>query len=445
MHRSFLPARIAACVGLGLLVAALALPAAAAGSRNGRSGSGGGGDPEVAGEILLKLQRGDQLQPLLAKYSLTLLSRFGSRPIFRVKTPGGQTARDVLPALALEPGVMIAEPNAQHRSPEARANMPWAIGQPGQLTQQWAPAALRLDLAHRASTGAGVRVAVLDTGVDGTHPLLAGRLLPGFDFVDFDTDASESPSGSGNSYGHGTHVAGLVALAAPQARIMPVRVLDNDGVGNAWVLAEALLWAVDPDGNPATDDGAHVINLSLGSLSRTRIMAAIGAVLTCKPQVPDDPIEDRSDAGYAADAARCASGRGAVVIAAAGNDGSAQLNEYPASENAYGLLAVGASRPQQALADFSNSGAWIEIAAPGAGITSAFPGGRWASWSGTSMAAPLVSGVAALLVARDPSLTPRQVLRRMKDTSTTLCGTNIGQLDAAAALGEAARSGWRCP
>ena len=430
---------------LGLLACslALALPAAAAGPKV--RGGGSNGDPELPGEILLKLRSGDALQPLLARYPLTLEGRFGARPIFRLKTIGNTDPRDLLGALSAEPDVMIAETNAQHSSPEARANMPWAIGNPDTFQLQWAPRVMRLTSAQRLSTGAGVRVAVLDTGIDPTHPLFAGRLLPGFDFVDFDNDPTETSSGSGNSRGHGTHVAGLVALVAPQAQIMPVRVLDNDGVGNAWVLAEALLWAVDPDGNPATDDGAHVINLSLGSLSRTRIMAAIGAILTCKPQIPDDPIEDRSDPGYAADAARCASGKGAVVVAAAGNDGSQQVNEYPASEGAYGLLAVGASHWQQTLASFSNSGSWIEIAAPGVGITSSMPGGNWASWSGTSMAAPLVSGVAALLRAREPQLTPKDVIVRLKNTTSVLCGgTNIGQVDAAAALTNVPQPRFRC-
>ncbi len=444
------PARsLAAALAIGLTLSlAAALPAAGAAGASGRkppAASGGpGGDPEMPGEILVKLKTGDALQALLTKYSLTLISRFGARPIFRLKTIGGVNPRDLLPALALEPDVMIAETNAQHSSPEARANMPWAIGNPDSYAVQWAPRVMRLSTAQRLATGAGVRVAVLDTGIDPTHPLFAGRLLPGFDFVDFDNDPTETASGPGNSRGHGTHVAGLVALVAPGAKIMPIRVLDNDGVGNAWVLAEALLWAVDPDGDPATDDGAHVINLSLGSLSRTRIMAAIGAILTCKASVDGDPIEDRSDPGYAGDLARCASGKGAVVIAAAGNDASAQVNEYPASESAYGLLAVGASHWQQRLADFSNTGSWIGIAAPGVGLTSSMPGGGYASWSGTSMASPLVAGVAALLREHEPNLTPKLVIERLRNTASTLCGTQVRQVDATAALTNVPLLPFRC-
>ena len=79
--------------------------------------------------------------------------------------------------------------------------------------------------------------------------------------------------------------------------ILPLRVLDADGVGNAWVLAEAMLYAIDPDGHPATDDGAHVINLSLGSPVCICIMDSIALIASCAPAVPDDAIADRSDPG----------------------------------------------------------------------------------------------------------------------------------------------------
>jgi len=133
-----------------------------------------------------------------------------------------------------------------------------------------------------------------------------------------------------------------------------------------------------------------------------------------------------------------------VVIAAAGNDASSNVNEYPAAEGAYGLMSVGASDSKQRLAAFSNSGSWIDIAAPGEGITSSIPGGGVATWSGTSMASPLVAGTAALLRAYDPSLAPKDVIVRLRRNTSTLCGTRIGQVDAAATLTEQPLAAFRC-
>jgi subtilisin family serine protease len=388
----------------------------------------------MPGEILVKLRSTDALAPLLAKYPLTLVGRFGARPIYRLKVIGSAPVKDVLAGLVLEPDVMIAEANATHRSPEARKNVPWTIGSPVAYATQWAPQSMHLAQAQQLASGAGVRVAVLDTGIDATHPLLAGRLLPGFDFVDFDTDPSEVGSPASAGFGHGTHVAGLVAMVAPGASIMPLRVLDADGVGNAWVLAEALLYAIDPDGDPTTDDGAHVINLSLGSLSRTRIIDTIAQIASCAAAVPDDAIGDRSDPGYRDDDIRCSGSKGAVVVAAAGNDASTSVREYPAAEGAYGLVAVGASAANGRMAGFSNLGSWIAFAAPGDAITSAVPGG-YGTWSGTSMASPLVAGTAALVRSLDLQMAPADVVRRIKRNSATLCaGAQLRQVDALGAV-----------
>jgi subtilisin family serine protease len=413
-------------------------PASAAGgpggSAAGAASGAGSRDAIVAGEVLVKLRSADALPALLVRHPLTLASRFGSRPIYRLKVIGATRVKDVLAALALEPDVMIAEANATHQSPEARKNVPWVIGTPQEYVAQWAPQALRLAEAQQVASGSGVRVAVLDTGVDSTHPLLAGRLARGFDFVDDDNDPSEVGSAANQGYGHGTHVAGLIAMAAPGATIVPLRVLDADGVGNAWVLAEAMLYAIDPDGDPNTDDGAHVINLSLGSFVRTRLIDAIASIAACEPALADDAITDRSDPGYNDDAIRCNRAAGAVIVAAAGNDASSNVKEYPAAEGAHGLLAITASNSGNRLASFSNFGSWVGLAAPGEGLTSAAPGGGYATWSGTSMAAPLAAGVAALLRSLDPALSPEGVVRRLQQSSALLCGTQIRRIDAAAAV-----------
>jgi subtilisin family serine protease len=390
----------------------------------------------VAGEILLRLNNTAALGPLLTKYAMTLVSQFGSRPIYRLKLAGLASTGPTIDALALEPTVLIAEPNFINRSPEARVASAWAVGSPGAYAVQWAPGALRLPLAHTLSTGAGVRVAVLDTGIDATHPALAGHLLPGFDFVDFDNDPAEVGSPATHpSYGHGTHVAGIVALVAPSAKIIPLRVLDADGTGNAWVLADALLYAVDPDHNPTTNDGAHVINLSLGTLSRTSIIKTVAQLAACAvPAVIVEPLDDFSDPGYNGDKDRCSQQSGAVIISAAGNDGSAAMRQYPAAESVYGLLAVASSTGASLLSNFSNFGSWVDVAAPGSNITSTVPGAGYGTWSGTSMAAPMASGAAALLRAREPGLSPRDVTRRLTRISTNLCSGGLRRIDAAAVL-----------
>lgn len=429
--------------------------------------AGGGGTPPTAGpELVLQLEIGGDIQTVAAAAGATVLDQFGRRPIWRVALPAGSDAVAQAAALQARVDVRFAEPNALQEAPESTRASVWAIGGDlGTYGSQWAPQALRLAEAQAvAGDGTGVRVAVLDTGVELTHPLLAPRLarrsdgtVLGRDFVDDDADPSEEGSRSDLGFGHGTHVAGLVALAAPGARLMPLRVLDRAGRGNAWVLAEALAWAVDPDGDPATDDGAHLINLSLGTTQPTRLLAAVAELASCAFVDEDDEDEDDfDDAGFDDDRARCASGHGAAVLAAAGNDGSPQLRIYPAAEGAKGARAVAATTPQSALASFSNFGDWISLAAPGEAIISSVPGGGWGTWSGTSMAAPLATGVAALLLgtpAQDPrpgatslrQWTAEYLLKRLEDRGTVICGAPMTRIDALAAVTDTPSTDPVCP
>jgi subtilisin family serine protease len=415
----------------------------------GLHGAAVAGGADVDGEIVVQLRTRSEIAPLLVKHQLSLIGRFGTRPIYRLKVIGDAKVKDKIDALRSEWDVRSAEPNVKHAAPEPHKNLPWAIGDPDAYSAQWAGQAIRLAEGQRLSTGAGVRIALLDTGVDASHPALAGKLLPGFDFVDFDNDPAEAGSAANPSFGHGTHVAGLLALVAPDARILPLRILDADGIGNAWVLAEAMLHAVDPDGDPSTNDGAQVINLSIGTLTKTNLFKTVAKLVTCKEgswaSVGDlDEDDDDSKAASPADKARCAGFGGAVVVAAAGNRGDDKAREYPAGEESKGLLSVAASDSGGWLAAFSNYG-WVKIAAPGEGITSSVPGGGYATWSGTSMAAPLTAGAAALLRAAEPRLKVEQVVKRLQDRGARLCGTNVRQLDVAAVLGdEPQRSRPRC-
>jgi subtilisin family serine protease len=232
-------------------------------------------------------------------------------------------------------------------------------------------------------------------------------------------------------------VASLVAQVAPGARIQPLRVLDAQGVGNVWVLAEALLYAVDPDRDPRTNDGAQVINLSLGTLRRTNLLEDILERVTCGDDYDDDN-DDGDD-----DVVRCAAQGGAVVISAAGNSGDTTPH-YPAAERHNGALAVAANNEAGSLAAFSTRGDWVDVSAPGELIYGAVPGGAYAVWNGTSMAAPMVAGAAALLKSLHPQWKPGDVTNQLRSTAIALCGSSLKQIDPAAALSGSSGPGFNC-
>ncbi len=260
---------------------------------------------------------------------------------------------------------------------------------------QWALDQLGFDSARAAVDASSVTVAVLDSGVDGEHEDLAGAVLPGWDAVEGRTGADT------DSYGHGTHVAGIVAAlagngrggngAAAGVRILPVRVLESDGTGWSSTIADGIRWAAD--------HGADVINLSLGGTSPS---AAYRAAI-------DYAVNDR----------------GVVVVAAAGNEyESGNPVEYPAADP--DAIAVGASTSTGGRASFSNTGAYVDLAAPGASILAPCPmgtvvcsaGTQYSRLSGTSMAAPFVASAAALLRAARPGASVGQIRGWLSSTAT---------------------------
>jgi thermitase len=356
--------------------------------------------PPVIGQVDLVIHA------LAAQFGLTVLERLDTLPIYRLQIINPLLKPPMLAdILRTLPNVLYAEPNYIGQVPEGqRQRSGWAIGGDDQTYHaQWAPQMLRLPEAHTISTGADITVAVLDTGVDPNHPVLAGHLMQGFDFVDLDADPSEEGAyGQDSAYGHGTHVAGLIALTAPDAAIMPLRILKPDGTGNSWLLAQAIRYAVA--------NNASVVNMSYSVSKRSLLVDNILDLVTFLAPGP-------------------------VMVAAAGNNGPSTAKEFPAAEQKPGLLAVAASTEADTLAEFSTRGSWVNLAAPGAGILSCVPLNSYATWSGTSMAAPLVAGTAALVRAEYPTLNAAQVVLRIVGESATIAGSVPHRVDAARAVG----------
>jgi subtilisin family serine protease len=280
---------------------------------------------------------------------------------------------------------------------------------------------INLAASHALSRGQGIKIAILDTGIDYHHPIFADRLLPGYDFVDYDYYAAEVGTWGQGAYGHGTAVAGIAVAVAPEAKIMPIRVLDQNGVGNIWRLAEGLRYAANPDGNIATNDGADVINLSLGTTETTSLIRE-----TLGMAVNDNPPGYKNNSSIV-------SQQRIVVVAASGNTGDS-TRIYPAAEQADNLIAVAASASDDTLSIFSTRGDWIDVIAPGERIVSAMPNGRFATWSGTSMSAPIVSGITALVMVKYPNMTANQVADHVKGTSEDVLGAVFLRVDAARSL-----------
>lgn len=367
----------------GVLAAGVAIAGAGAGPVRGE-----GLPPDDADlGIVVKLDTGSDLRVAdLAEEHPVELDQplLGSRGIYRLLPTDPETAGDesrtakLAKKIAKVDDVVYAEPDYATKLADRRYHN-WAAGDPtdagtdeGAWLDQDVSHALGLTDAHQRSTGESVVVAVLDTGVEATHPALAGRLLAGYDYVDDDAKPDETVEGSdqnGNGvvdegYGHGTAVAGTVALVAPDALILPLRVLDSDGTGSVFVVAEAIADAVD--------QGADVINISLGTAK----------------DIDSDLVEDMLKQAEKAEV---------VVVAAAGNSGNDD-KQHPADDK--NVLSVTASTTDSsALAPFSSWGDWVALAAPAERVMGPAPGGGYSWWAGTSLAAPQVSGVVALVAA----------------------------------------------
>ena len=365
-------------------------------------------------------------------------------------------------ARALAKEMMARDPQIEYAEPDRIMTKMMTPNDP-RYSEQWhyfdATGGLRLPAAWDNSTGAGIRVAVIDTGYR-PHVDLSGQFLAGYDFISDtavsndgngrDSDASDpgdavtagacyAGSPASSSSWHGTHVAGTIAAATNNgvgvagvafgAKIVPVRVLGKCG-GYTSDIADAIVWSSggSVSGVPNIAARAHVINMSLGG----------GGACDTTTQ----------------NAINSARSRGTVVIVAAGNENQNASNASPA--NCSGVVTVAATTKAGGRASYSNYGTVVDVAAPGGGTgggvlstlnsgTNAPGSDTYASYQGTSMATPHVAGVAALMLAKNGALTPDQIESKLKSTArafpATCSGCGTGIVDAAAAVASATGGG----
>lgn len=389
----------------------------------------------VTGRILIKYRQGATELTLPAKseeFNLqpTELS-CGSVRVYRVR-PG--TELEAAATLTLDPSVEYAEPDylifaagsvaesAAFTYPALNSDRPeaeswslsrsdWDADAPNDplYDRQWALAKIEAEGAWKVAGGKDITIAVIDSGTDLDHPEFTGRIVDGYDFVNVDDEPDDD-------YGHGTQVAGVAAAAANNnlgiaglawdAKIMPVKVLDNRGRGMSSNLTCALYWVADK--------GAQVVNISIISFG-----PSLGMQSAINYAVEEDIL----------------------IFAAAGNlfeEGNPLT--YPAALE--GVVAVAASDKDDGHAWFSSAGNFVDIAAPGVSIFSPFPPSHeeFRSVYGTSLAAPHGAGLAALILAVAPSLQPQKVASIIQESAADLGDAGRddkfghGRIDAQAAM-----------
>ena len=334
--------------------------------------------------------------------SIRLIPRIG---VYSVRTSPGSSVTETLAMLRRNGDIEQARPDYRARLADTPNDTYFVRYQynlrnrggildigPGIQLQTTAGADIKATPAWDAALGdPDVVIAILDSGVDRTHPELAAKVVsPGRDFANDDDDATDD-------HWHGTHVAGVAAAdsnnaegiagVARNCKILPVKVAGSDGTGYySWII-DGIIWAVD--------QGADVINLSMGG------------------DIDDPFLEDAC--AYAFD-------RGVVVVAAAGNEYGGPVF-YPAAYDSY-VLAVAATDYSDQPADFSSAGPQVDVAAPGVYILGPAPqwyvGKGYLPYlfaSGTSQAAPHVSGMAALIKSLKPELKPADVMKIIRYTA----------------------------
>jgi thermitase len=330
----------------------------------------------VPGRVLVKLRPEVSriaARRFMSKQEAVDIEEIGDTGIHVMQLPAGRDEEAFIKIIKSRPEVEFAELDYLVPPAEMTPNDPGYVS-------QWHLPMISSPAAWSATSGSSsVVIAILDTGVDATHPDLAPKMVPGWNFWDNNADTSDV-------FGHGTAVAGTAAAASNNGlgvasvawgcQVMPIRISSTNGSASISAIANGLTWAADR--------GARVANISY------------------------------KVTGYAAvrSAAQYFQSRGGVVVIAAGNDKMFD----PASDNPY-VLTVSATDGNDNLASFSNTGNNVDLAAPGVSIDTTNRGGGYGFWGGTSFSAPIVAGVAALMISANPSLSGSQVQDFLKQSS----------------------------
>jgi subtilisin family serine protease len=332
-------------------------------------------------DVIIRVKPGVSINTINARYDTETQEQIIPNEVFVLEV---QDSGDLIPtvtAMKTDQDLEWADYDYFGETPEAtRQTLAVVDSTPSQSEYHDQDALLRMRApeAQAINRGAGVIVAVIDTGVDYNNPDLTGHILRdssnqviGYDFVDDDNDPMDETDGQDDDNdgltdegaGHGTHVAGIIAVTAPDAKILPVRVLNTEGFGASIAIYKGVKFAID--------NGAKVINLSFGTPTRSEV------IQDAVDRIAFDPSINAS------------------VIASAGNDGR-QVNHYPAAEGG-NVISIASTDPNDVKAPFSNYNDWVDLTAPGVGIYSTFLNNQFAWWDGTSMSAPFVSGQIALI------------------------------------------------
>lgn len=297
------------------------------------------------------------------------------------------TTKQLMKKLAEHPDSVFAEPNYL-LLPNVKPNDTFYP------EYQWNLPMIGMEQSWTISEGSSdVIVAVVDTGIDMNHPEFAGKLVKGYNVL----DGSNKPQ---DDNGHGTHVSGVIAAKTNNAdgiagmswnsKLMPIKAIGADGSGSAVDIAQGIYWA--------TDNGAAVINLSVGNYTSSAALK---------------------------EACRYAYSNNVVLVAASGNDASNQPS-YPAAYDE--VLAVAAVDHRKERAEFSNFGKYVDVSAPGVDIPSTYIYSDYASLSGTSMACPHVAALASLVRSIHPNMSSGDVMNIIRQSSTDLGATGHDQL-----------------